>query len=81
MQLQRYHDTDQCRIAMITQEGRIWMRVMVIDGGGLKIVKRPMADQQYMRSLPWTRKNKASIRRLARKKGTTRAVRKAVKEI
>ncbi len=81
MELQTYHDQRQIRTAMITKEGRKWMNVLVIDGGSLKIVKRPMADRQKMATIPWTRKNKASLRRLARRRGTSRAVRAAVKEI
>ena len=82
MELQRYLDQDnKYRTAMVTKEGRIWMRVLRVDDGALKIVKRPMTDHKYMTPLPWTRKNKASLRRLARRRGTSRAVRAAVKEI
>ncbi len=82
MELQRYLDQDnKYRTVMVTTQGRVWMRVLRVDDGGLKIVKRPMTDHKYMTPLPWTRQNKASLRRLARRRGTSRAVRAAVKEI
>ncbi len=82
MELQRYQDQDnKYRTAMVTKEGRVWMQVLMVNEGALKIVKRPMTDRRHMIPLPWNKKNKASLRRLARKRGTSRAVRAAVKEI
>ena len=82
MELQRYLDQDnKYRTAMIANKGRKWMLVLEVKDGALKLVKRPMTDTKYMTPMPWTRKSKASLRRLARRRGTSRAVRLAVKEI
>lgn len=69
------------RQAMVAKQGRKWMQVVVVDGGRLKMIRRPLTEKDHMRPVAWNRKSKASMRRLARKKGTARNVRAAVKEI
>ena len=79
MELQQYHDTDQrFRTALIAKEGRKWMQVVVVDAGSLKMIRRPLADKEYMSTIPANRKALASMRRLARKRGTSRNIRAAV---
>lgn len=83
MELMRYQDEDQrFHIALVAKEGRKWMQVVMVKGGGLKAVKRPLTDKKYMQPLETNeRKAKASLRRMARKRGTSRVVRAAIKEI
>lgn len=80
MELKLYQDEDQrFHTAMITKEGRKWMQVLIVKGGKLKIVRRPLDDKRYMKPLTTNeRKAKASLRRLARKCGTPRTARAAV---
>lgn len=82
MELQRYQDTDnRFRTALVAKEGRKWMQVLVVEDGRLKLIKRPLTDKEYMSPLLTNeRKSRASLRRLARKAGTSRAIRLAVKE-
>ena len=81
MELQRYRDEEQTRIALVAKTGRKWMRVLVVEAGKLRMVKRPMADLQYMSPLPTNeRKARASFRRMARKSGTNRNIRHFLKE-
>jgi len=83
MELMRYQEEllTGFRPALVASEGRKWMKVVVIDKGQLKMVRRPMTEQQYMTPMSMNRKERASLRRLARKRGTSRAIRAAVKEI
>ena len=83
MQLQRYQDQDNnFRTALIASEGRKWMQVLVVNGGRLQMVRRPMTDKAYMNPMPTNeRKARASLRRLARKRGTARNIRAAVAAI
>ena len=83
MELQHYQEPllGGFRVALVISEGRKWMRLAVIDAGKLHVIKRSMDEQQHMTPMAMNRKMKASLRRLARKKGTARAVRAAVKEI
>ena len=74
--LKHYWDSEQWRVALIVSTGSKWMKVLVVEVGKLKIVRRPLADLSYMKSIPPNqRKAKASLRRLARKRGTPRSVR------
>ncbi len=82
MQLQRYHDGHQFRSALIAKEGRKWMQVLVISAGRLKMLRKPLTDKGYMSPMPTNeRKARASLRRLARKRGTARDIRAAVAAI
>lgn len=83
MQLMRYQEEllTGFRPALIASEGRKWMKLVVIDKGRLRMIRRPMTEQQHMTPMSMNRKSKASLRRLARKKGTSRAIRAAIKEI
>ena len=80
MELQRYQDEDnRFRTALIAKEGRKWMQVLIIKSGHLKLVKRPVTDKKHMSPLRTNdRKARASLRRLARKRGTGRNIRTAV---
>ena len=83
MELQQYQQPllGGFRPALIISEGRKWMRLAVIDSGKLHVIKRSMDERQHMTPMPMNRKMKASLRRLARKKGTAPVIRAAVKEI
>ena len=80
MSLQMYHDEDnRQRTALIVKEGRKWMSLLIVRSGRLVIIRRPLTDQRYMTPvLGNERKAKASIRRLARKRGTSRTIRRAL---
>ncbi len=69
------------RTALVAKQGRKWMKIVVVEAGRLKMVRRPLTDKDHMTPVAWNRKSKASMRRLARIKGTARNVREAVKEI
>lgn len=83
MELKLYQDEDQrFRTALVAKEGRKWMSVVIVDVDRLKIVRRPLTDKSYMKPLQTNeRKSKASLRRLARKRGTPRLARAAVAAI
>jgi len=83
MELQRYQgpELDGFRTALVAKEGRKWMSVVVVEAGHLKMVKRPLTDKDHMTPIAWNRKSKASMRRLARKRGTSRTIRAAVAAI
>ena len=79
MQLQRYHDQTGFRTALVIKEGHKWMNVLVINEGQLQIIRRLLSEQRYMSPIQTNeRKAKASLRRLARKRGTPRQIRSAV---
>jgi len=82
MELLTYRDTDNlARVALITKEGRKWMNVLIVKDGRLKMVRRELGEKKFMTPCATnTRKAKASIRRLARKRGTSRRIKTAVKE-
>jgi hypothetical protein len=83
MELMRYQEPllGGFRAALIVSEGRKWMKLAVIDKGMLHTIRRPMSEKEFLTPMELNRKSKASLRRLARKKGTSRMVRAAVKEI
>ena len=79
MNLQRYRTDEGCQTALIVETARKWMRVLVVDAGRLRIIRAPVSDQQHMTPLQTNqRKAIASLRRLARKRGTSRKIRAAV---
>jgi len=83
MELLRYHEEllKGFRPALVVAEGRKWMKVLVVDSGKLRIVRRPLTEKAFMSPMKTNeRKALASLRRLARKRGTSRTVRDAVKE-
>lgn len=87
MSLQNYHDEDnRQRVALIVKESRKWMTLLVVEcdktlGPGLVMVRRPLTDQRYMTPLQGSdHKAKASMRRLARRRGTSRKIRDALRE-
>ena len=83
MELMRYQEPllGGFRSALVASEGRKWMQVVVVDAGKLKMIRRPLTEKAFMVPMAWNRKNKASMRQLARKRGTAAKVRAAVKEI
>lgn len=83
MELQQYQGPmlDGFQIALVANEGRKWMNVVIVKGGSLKMIRRPLTEKDHMTPIAWSQKSKASMRRLARKQGTARNVRAAVKEI
>ncbi len=82
MQLQHYHTEQGMVTALIVSEARKWMTVLVVDGGRLRIIQEPVTEKQYMVPAQTNeRKAKASLRRLARKRGTSRAIRTAIADL
>ena len=82
MNLQRYHTEQGMVTALIVSEARKWMTVLVVDGGRLRIIREPVTEKQYMTpALTNERKAKASLRRLARKRGTSRKIRATIAEL
>jgi hypothetical protein len=76
LDIKSYRDYEQQRTAIIVSTGRKWMKVLVVEAGRLKIVRRPLSDMSLMTlAITNQRKSKATLRRLARKRGTPQAVR------
>ncbi len=68
--------------ALVVKEAHKWMTVLVVDGGRLRLVRELVTEKQYMvPALTNERKALASLRRLARKRGTSRAIRTAIAEL
>lgn len=83
MELMRYREEllKGARPALVVAEGRKWMKVLVVDHGRLRVVRRPLTEKAHMTPLRTNeRKALASLRRLARRRGTSRTIREAVKE-
>mgnify|MGYP003649732252 FL=1 len=82
LDIKNYRDYEQTRIAIIVSTGSKWMKVMVVEAGRLKIVRRPLSDMSYMTSaITDQRKSKATLRRMARRRGTAKAVRSFLGEL
>ncbi len=82
LQLQRYHTDNGFLTAFTIKKARKWMQLLVVDGGRLRIIRRLSSEERYMTQLSTNeRKAKASLRRLARKRGTSRAIRAVVADI
>lgn len=83
MELLRYREEllKGARPAIVVAEGRKWMKVLIVDSGKLRVVRRPLTEKAHMTPLQTNeRKARASLRRLARKRGTPRVIREFVKE-
>ena len=80
MQLQRYqYDPMRVCLALIVKEGRKWMQLLIIKGGRLKMIRCPMTAKDHMSPIQTNeRKARATLRRLARKRGTPRNIRAVV---
>lgn len=81
-----WHDGNQVRTAFIVGEKRINIDVLILDGLGSLVIKSiPKTEMRGMRDVdfgkPQERKMKSTLRRLAKKKGTAKRVRMAVKEV
>ena len=82
LDLQRYHTEQGVTTALVVKEARKWMTILVIHSGRLRLIREPVTEKQYMTSLQTNeRKAKASLRRLARKRGTPRKIRAAVADL
>ena len=82
MNLQRYRTEQGVITALVVKEAPKWMTVLVVDAGRLRLIREPVTEKQYMTSLQTNeRKAKASLRRLARKRGTSRKIRAAIAAI
>tara|TARA_R110000823_G_scaffold178830_1_gene311258 strand:- start:16 stop:327 length:312 start_codon:yes stop_codon:yes gene_type:complete len=82
LDIKNYRDYEQTRTAIIVSTGRKWMKVLVVEAGKLKIVRRPLSDLSYMTSaIINQRKEKATLRRMARRRGTAKAVRSFLGEL
>ena len=90
MNLLRYYDKRttsegmrcEFRTALIVKEHRKWMVLLVVDAGRLKLVRRRVTEQRHMADISCNeRKAKATLRRLARLRGTPRDVRDAVRAV
>jgi hypothetical protein len=83
MELQRYREEllKGARPALVVNEGRKWMQVLVVDHGKLRMVRRALTEKQHMTPLVTNeRKAKASFRRMAKQRGTPRKVREFLQE-
>ena len=82
MNLCRYRTEHSAITALVVTTARKWMTVLVVDGGRLRLIRRPVTDQHHMTPLATnTRRAMATYRRLARKRGTSRKIRAAVAEL
>ena len=82
MNLQRYHTEQGMMTTLVVSEGHKWMTVLVVDGGRLRLIREPVTEKQYMvPALTNERKAIASLRRLARKSGTSHAIRTAIADL
>ncbi len=80
--LHRYHTEQGMVTALIVSEARKWMTVLVVDHGRLRLIREPVTEKQYMVPAQTNeRKAKASLRRLARKRGTSRKIRAAIADL
>ena len=82
-----YQYTDEknrTRVAVVLSVARKWMRIGVIEGGKLKVMRVPITEREYFseqdRGAQRVRKENASLRRLAKQKGVSGKVRKEVME-
>lgn len=80
-----YHDETGQRTAVILSKARKWMRVALIDAGRIKVKKMPISEERFMQEMDLgkaqRRKSFASLRRLARKKGTPTKLRNEITEV
>ena len=81
----RYHDGQQFRTAFIVSRARKWMSLLLIEDGTLIVRKAPLDVERTMTEIDagarQARKMCCSLRRLAKKKGTSKKAREAVQEI
>ena len=82
MDLMRYREEyGGARPALIMNQGRKWMTLLVVDNGRLKTKRIPMTDAQYLSPIPTNyRKARASWRRMAKKRGTSKRIRNYLQE-
>ena len=88
MNLQQYHDLrktksgriySEQRSALVITEGTKWMTLLVVQNGRLVKIRRPLTEQRYMTPLHGKEhKLKATLRRLARQRGTSKQIREAL---
>jgi hypothetical protein len=76
-------ESNQHRSAVILSSARKWMRIAVIEAGDIKVMRVPITERDYFtepdigeRRL---RKQNASLKRIARKKGVSGKVREEIK--
>lgn len=82
LRLQLYHTDHGFVTALTIKKARKWMRLLIVDGGRLRIIRCLASEESYMSPLSTNdRKAKASLRRLARKRGTSRAIRAVIADI
>jgi hypothetical protein len=79
----QYVDSNQrTRCAVVLSVARKWMRIGVIEAGSIKVMRVPITDREYLRvpdrGKRQIRKENASLRKLARKKGVSTKVRNEI---
>ena len=77
-------EKNRSRCALVLSVARKWMRIGVIEGGKLKVMRVPITEREHFREpdrgKTQIRKQNASMRRLAKQKGVSGKVRKEVME-
>ena len=81
-----YHDGHQMRVAFVVREMRKNAEILVLDSmSRLKVITIPKEQVAEMPDLDFgarqERKMRTSLRRIAKKKGTTKKARTALKEV
>lgn len=80
----RYKTNEGTRCALVLSVGRKWMRVGLVEPNLIKAKKVPISEQRWLEPLDMgkgqERKAKATVRRLARKKGHTKKLREEIAE-
>lgn len=85
-QPKHWHDGHQFRTAFIVRSMRKNAEILIIDSTArLSVKKIPLAEAEQLQDIDYgaaqERKMKSSLRRIVKKKGTTKTAKKAVKEI
>ena len=75
---------NQNRCAVVLSVARKWMRICVIEAGRLRVMRVPITEREHLREpdrgARQIKKENASLRRLARKKGVSKRVREEITE-
>ena len=81
----QYHDErNRVRCAVVLSVARKWMRIGVVEAGRIKVMRVPITEREHFREPDrgkrQIKKENASLRRLARKKGVSKKVRDEITE-
>ena len=77
-------EKNQHRCAVVLSVARKWMRIGVVEAGRIKVMRVPITEREHFREPDrgkrQIKKENASLRRLARKKGVSKKVRDEITE-